>query len=236
MLQHFFRTIPRANGIERAPTPPSSLGISPAVSTKLQFVASEFPRERLQTLHRGTSMSISGILGSSSNQYQLSSSNLFQQDLQQLSQALQSGNLSSAQSEFAPCRQPFRSPPPLLPPPQILPPRQTPSPKPSTSSAAISSRATFRPRKRITPPSNRISRTIFQPATSTITTTAVAEAEAETQAARTPCFRTSTSLDRASPPATSPALNRPTPPCSNNCNSSPSVAKTLPSSATCPSR
>jgi len=110
MLQHFFRTIPRANGIERAPTPPSSLGISPAVSTKLQFVASEFPRERLQTLHRGTSMSISGILGSSSNQYQLSSSNLFQQDLQQLSQALQSGNLSSAQSEFATLQAAFSQP------------------------------------------------------------------------------------------------------------------------------
>jgi len=55
-------------------------------------------------------MSISGILGSSSNQYQLSSSNLFQQDLQQLGQALQSGNLSSAQSEFATLQAAFSQP------------------------------------------------------------------------------------------------------------------------------
>src|ERR1019366_6751409 len=35
MLQHFFRTIARANGIGRAPTPPGSLGTSPAARINL---------------------------------------------------------------------------------------------------------------------------------------------------------------------------------------------------------
>jgi len=47
-------------------------------------------------------MSISGISASNSNPYQLNAaSNPYQQELQQLGQALQSGNLSSAQSDFA---------------------------------------------------------------------------------------------------------------------------------------
>jgi hypothetical protein len=47
-------------------------------------------------------MSISAILNSSSNQFQMSAaSNPYQQQMQQLGQALQSGNLSAAQSDFA---------------------------------------------------------------------------------------------------------------------------------------
>lgn len=47
-------------------------------------------------------MSISAILNSSYNPYQLgAASNPFQQDMQQMGQALQSGNLSAAQSDFA---------------------------------------------------------------------------------------------------------------------------------------
>jgi len=73
--------------------------------------ASEFPAERLQTLHRGTSMSISAILNSSSNQYQIgAASNPYQQEMQQLGQALQSGNLSAAQSDFATLQAAFSQP------------------------------------------------------------------------------------------------------------------------------
>jgi hypothetical protein len=47
-------------------------------------------------------MSISAILNSSSNQYQIGAArNPHQQEMQQLGQALQSGNLSAAQSDFA---------------------------------------------------------------------------------------------------------------------------------------
>lgn len=46
-------------------------------------------------------MSISGILSSSYNQNQVSASNPSQQSMQKLSQDLQSGNLSGAQSDFA---------------------------------------------------------------------------------------------------------------------------------------
>jgi hypothetical protein len=55
-------------------------------------------------------MSISGISGSNSNQYQLSPVNLLQQELQQLGQALQSGNLSTAQSDFATLQAAFSQP------------------------------------------------------------------------------------------------------------------------------
>lgn len=54
-------------------------------------------------------MSISGIL-SSSNQYQIGASNSLQQNFQQLGQALQSGNLSSAQSDFATLQAAFSQP------------------------------------------------------------------------------------------------------------------------------
>lgn len=55
-------------------------------------------------------MSISGIL-SSSNQYQIgAASNSIQQQFQQLGQALQSGNLSSAQSDFATLQAAFSQP------------------------------------------------------------------------------------------------------------------------------
>jgi hypothetical protein len=47
-------------------------------------------------------MSISGILSSSNNPYQVgAASNPYQQDMQKLSQDLQSGNLSASQSDFA---------------------------------------------------------------------------------------------------------------------------------------
>ncbi len=54
-------------------------------------------------------MSISGIL-SSTNQYQIGVTNPIQQNFQQLGQALQSGNLSSAQSDFASLQEAFSQP------------------------------------------------------------------------------------------------------------------------------
>jgi hypothetical protein len=54
-------------------------------------------------------MSISGML-SSSNQYQIGATNSIQQNFQQLGQALQSGNLSSAQSDFATIQAAFSQP------------------------------------------------------------------------------------------------------------------------------
>jgi len=56
-------------------------------------------------------MSISAILNSSSNQYQIgAASNPSQQEMQQLGQALQSGNLSAAQSDFATLQAAFSQP------------------------------------------------------------------------------------------------------------------------------
>ena len=56
-------------------------------------------------------MSISAILNSSSNQYQIgAASNPYQQEIQQLGQALQSGNLSAAQSDFATLQAAFSQP------------------------------------------------------------------------------------------------------------------------------
>jgi hypothetical protein len=55
-------------------------------------------------------MSISGIQGSTFNPYQFASSSPLQQQLQQLGQALQSGNLSAAQSDFASLQQAFSQP------------------------------------------------------------------------------------------------------------------------------
>lgn len=56
-------------------------------------------------------MSISGILSNANNPYQLaSSSNSYQQQMQQLSQDLQSGNLTAAQSDFATLQQAFSAP------------------------------------------------------------------------------------------------------------------------------
>jgi len=54
-------------------------------------------------------MSIAGILGSST-QYQIGATNALQQQFQQLGQALQSGNLSSAQSDFATLQAAFSQP------------------------------------------------------------------------------------------------------------------------------
>ena len=54
-------------------------------------------------------MSISGIL-SSANQHQIGATNPLQQQFQQLGQALQSGNLSSAQSDFATLQAAFSQP------------------------------------------------------------------------------------------------------------------------------
>jgi len=56
-------------------------------------------------------MSVSGILSSSFLQNQISSvSSPYQQDMQKLSQDLQSGNLSAAQSDFATLQQAFSQP------------------------------------------------------------------------------------------------------------------------------
>ncbi|MGA2458257.1 MAG: hypothetical protein ABSF85_11860 [Terriglobales bacterium] len=56
-------------------------------------------------------MSISAILNSSSNQYQIgAANNPYQQQMQQLGQALQSGNLSAAQSDFATLQATFSQP------------------------------------------------------------------------------------------------------------------------------
>ena len=56
-------------------------------------------------------MSISAILNSSSNQYQIgAASNPYQQEMQQLGQALQSGNLSAAKSDFATLQAAFSQP------------------------------------------------------------------------------------------------------------------------------
>jgi len=56
-------------------------------------------------------MSISAILNSSSNQFQIgAASNPYKQDMQQLGQALQSGNLSAARSDFAALQAAFSQP------------------------------------------------------------------------------------------------------------------------------
>jgi len=56
-------------------------------------------------------MSISAILNSSSNQFQIgAASNPYQQEIQQLGQALQSGNLSAAKSDFATLQAAFSQP------------------------------------------------------------------------------------------------------------------------------
>jgi hypothetical protein len=108
-LRHFFRTPPRAKW-NRACSNTARFTRNFA-GYERQSSASEFPAERLQTLHRGTSMSISAILNSSSNQYQIgAASNPHQQKMQQLGQALQSGNLSAAQSDFATLRAAFSQP------------------------------------------------------------------------------------------------------------------------------
>ncbi|HLB92131.1 MAG TPA: hypothetical protein VJK27_07310 [Terriglobales bacterium] len=72
-------------------------------------------------------MSISAIQNTFSNPFQLSAANnSYQQQIQQLSQALQSGNLSGAQSDFASLKQAFSQPTSTL--------GKTP-PSPSDSSA-----------------------------------------------------------------------------------------------------
>jgi hypothetical protein len=56
-------------------------------------------------------MSMSGIQSSTFNPFQLAAtSNPYQQQMQQLSQALQSGNLSAAQSDFSTLQQAFSQP------------------------------------------------------------------------------------------------------------------------------
>jgi len=56
-------------------------------------------------------MSISAILNSSSNQFQIgAASNPYQQEIQQLGQALQSGNMSAAKSDFATLQAAFSQP------------------------------------------------------------------------------------------------------------------------------
>jgi hypothetical protein len=73
----------------------------------LQFCAADFLVDTPQLLNRGTAMSLSGIPSNTINPYRFVTSNPPQPPLQQLSQALQSGNLSAAQSDFATLQQAF---------------------------------------------------------------------------------------------------------------------------------
>jgi hypothetical protein len=181
-------------------------------------------------------MSISGILSRSYNQSQLSgASSNYQQQMQQLSKDLTSGNLSAAQSDFATLQAAFSQPATtsgstvLAVPAAALPAQPSTRPhKPSTNSSPISNPGTCRPLRRISRPSNRLSRIRTAQArrtAPTMTTISVAEAGMETQPVRTPCSSSLVKSARARRPATFRALNRPTRLCSNNCNSSPSGAE-----------
>ena len=102
----FLRTVPGANGIERASTPPGSLGTSPPGSSDLPLANSS--GTLLQLLHRGISMSIFGILSSGFLQKQLGApSTPNKQSIEQLSKDLQSGNLAAAQSDFSTLQKAF---------------------------------------------------------------------------------------------------------------------------------
>ncbi len=69
------------------------------------------PHLQSLTLHRGMSRSISGILASTfAHQQTAPPATPYQQQIQQLGQALQSGNLSAAQSDFATLQQAFSQP------------------------------------------------------------------------------------------------------------------------------
>src|SRR4029077_17576642 len=69
MLLDFLRTVLGANGIERASTPPGSLELRHRPAAIFRW---RIPRGTLlQLLHRGTSMSIFGILSSGFLQKQL---------------------------------------------------------------------------------------------------------------------------------------------------------------------
>jgi hypothetical protein len=76
----------------------------------LQFCAADSLVDIPQLLNRGTAMSFSGIPSNTINPYRFVTSNPLQPPLQQLSQALQSGNLSAAQSDFATLQQAFSQP------------------------------------------------------------------------------------------------------------------------------
>jgi hypothetical protein len=102
--QACFNTAGFTRKIARAIALASALASVVAVGRRILW------RTLLQLLHRGPSMSISAIQGTF-NPYQLNAvSNPLQQQLQQLSQALQSGNLSAAQSDFATLQQSFSQP------------------------------------------------------------------------------------------------------------------------------
>jgi hypothetical protein len=75
---------------------------------QMQICTGSFPAEPLQILHRGIPMSISGFLSNTFNlQPPAGATSPYQQQLQQLSQALTSGNLSAAQSDFATLQKAF---------------------------------------------------------------------------------------------------------------------------------
>jgi hypothetical protein len=93
-----------ASGLRRAFNTAGSLEIS--LQRNLSF-AGEFLVDASQLLNRGTAMSVSAIPTNTFSPYQFTSSNPAQTQLQQLSQALQSGNLSGAQSDFATLQQAF---------------------------------------------------------------------------------------------------------------------------------
>jgi len=102
-------------------------------------------------------MSISGISSNSYNPYQ-TGANPLQQQFQQLGQALQSGNLSAAQSDFASLRAGFSQPSSTTGASSATSTSSTtsnPVNQASTSSPPIFSRATCRRRRRTIPPSSR---------------------------------------------------------------------------------
>jgi hypothetical protein len=76
----------------------------------LQFCGADFLVDTPQLLNRGTAMSLSGIPSNTISPYRFVTSNPPQPPLQQLSQALQSGNLSAARSDFATLQQAFSQP------------------------------------------------------------------------------------------------------------------------------
>jgi hypothetical protein len=184
-------------------------------------------------------MSISGIPSSTFSPYQLGTLPTFTSRTSKSSDRISSRAVYRRRSPISPpCNKPLRSPPPLLEPP--LPPLQrllpAPSLKPSTSSPPIFSPATWRPRRRITPPCSRTFRAKAARATTCTITTVSAPAGSETQAARILCSRTSTNSARALSPATLPSLSRPMQPCSNSSIRRPSAAEPSRPPANRPSR
>ena len=167
-------------------------------------------------------MSTSGILSSSFLQNQLSSVNSpSQREMQKLSQDLQSGNLSAAQSDFAILQQAYS---------------QSATTSPSSTSKPSAQgfnqfgtdlqSGNFSAAQKDFSTAQRISRisTSFRSTTSIISTISAVAAEPRSRASRILCSRISARWVRTSRPAMLSALGRLTPACSRSYNSSPSAA------------